>query len=106
MIVVKNNILPFPGFKAMTVWPFIFVRSNNFDAIDENHESIHGRQQVEMLIIPFFLWYAIEWLLRSVFGSGNAYRKISFECESYDNEIDMNYLKNRRFWAFLKYMKR
>jgi hypothetical protein len=43
MIIVKNNIIPFKGYKAITLWPFIFVRKEcSFDEIDLNHELIHG----------------------------------------------------------------
>ena len=28
-----------------------------------NHELIHAAQQKELLYIPFFIWYGIEWLV-------------------------------------------
>jgi len=44
MKVVKNNIIPFKGYKAITIWPFIFVREEgSFDEVDLNHENIHGK---------------------------------------------------------------
>lgn len=104
MIVVKNKIIPFDGYKAMTIWPFVFVRSE-LSEIDMNHEKIHGRQQVETLWLLFFIWYGVEYLLRAVFGGYNPGKNVSFEREAYDNDIDLNYLKHRRFWAFLKYIK-
>lgn len=104
MIVVKNKIIPFDGYKAITIWPFVFVRSELSD-IDMNHEKIHGRQQVEMLWLLFFIWYGVEYLLRAVFGGYNPYKNVSFEREAYNKDIDLNYLKHRRFWAFLKYIK-
>jgi len=104
MIVVNNKIIPFDGYKAMTIWPFVFVRSE-LSEIDMNHEKIHGRQQVEMLWLLFFIWYGVEYLLRAVFGGYNLGKNVSFEREAYDKDIDLNYLKHRRFWAFLKYIK-
>lgn len=104
MIVVNNKIIPFDGYKAMTIWPFVFVRSE-LSEIDMNHEKIHGRQQVEMLWLLFFIWYGVEYLLRAVFGGYNPGKNVSFEREAYDKDIDLNYLKHRRFWAFLKYIK-
>lgn len=104
MIIVKNKIIPFDGYKAMTIWPFVFVRSE-LSEIDMNHEKIHGRQQVEMLCLLFFIWYGVEYLLRAVFGGYNPGKNVSFEREAYDKDIDLNYLKHRRFWAFLKYIK-
>ena len=104
MIIVKNKIIPFNGYKAMTIWPFVFVRSE-LSEIDMNHEKIHGRQQVEMLWLLFFIWYGVEYLLRAVFGGYNPGKNVSFEREAYDKDVDLNYLKHRRFWAFLKYIK-
>lgn len=105
MIIIRNNLIPVKGYCAMTVWPFIFVRKGY--ALSENvllHEQIHGRQQLEMLVVPFFLWYFVEWLCRRAFGSGNAYFNISFEQESYDNEFTPDYLEHRRLWAWTKYL--
>ena len=105
MIVVLNHIIPFQGFKALTLWPFVFVRRELSD-VDVNHEHIHGRQQIEMLIVPFLLWYCLEWMVRLVqYGDAHkAYRNISFECEANAYESDMDYLKSRRFWAWLKFI--
>lgn len=67
------------------------------------HESIHWKQQIEMLIIPFYLWYLIEWFIR-LFMKGNAYKNISFEREAYENEFNEKYLKKRKFFAWTKYL--
>ena len=91
MVIVKNKILPFKGFKALTIWPFIFCRSE-LTEVDINHEEIHGRQQLELLIIFFYLIYGIEYLIKS-------YKKISFEKEAYAHQDDLNYLKNRKLYA-------
>lgn len=105
MIVVKNNIIPVKPYDAMTLWPFIFVKE--YTKVTEdllNHERIHGRQQLELLIIPFLLWYVLEWIARLIFGNGNAYRNISFEREAYENENDMGYIEHRPRWSFLRYL--
>lgn len=72
-----------------------------------NHEKIHLRQQIELLIIPFYLFYCIEFLVRLIQYKNwyTAYMNISFERESYQNQMDFNYLKNRKFWSFLKYIR-
>lgn len=103
MIVVKNKLIPFGRFDAMAVWPFIFVKEEVSDKVI-NHERIHGRQQVEMLFVLFYLWYGIEWLLRAIFGTGIAYRNISLEREAYLNQRNAEYLKHRKFWAWTKYL--
>jgi len=71
-----------------------------------NHEKIHFRQQLELLILPFYIWYFFEFMIRIVqFKDGKkAYRTISFEREAYENEKDLNYLKSRSFWNFCKFI--
>jgi len=71
-----------------------------------NHERIHIRQQMEMLVFPFFVWYAIEYIVRIIqFRNTHlAYKNISFEREAYSNENDDEYLTSRRFWSFLQFV--
>lgn len=48
----------------MAAWPFIFLRRDKeFTEVDIRHESIHGRQQVEMLLVFFYVAYLICWLI-------------------------------------------
>lgn len=108
MKIIFNNIIPFPGYKAMAIWPFIFVRKDckpKFRII--NHETIHLRQQAEMLIVIFFLWYLVEWLVRSIqyrsFHKG--YRNICFEREAYAHENELFYPDERKHYSFFKYLK-
>jgi hypothetical protein len=66
----------------MTVWPFIFVRKSAWYSNDiDRHERIHGRQQLEMLLLLFYLWYGVEYLVRLCITRNHdrAYRSISFE---------------------------
>lgn len=109
MKVVFSSVIPFRGFLAITLWPFIFVRRDvacRFTAVANRHEHIHGRQQLEMLIIPFFVCYLAEWLVRLIIlrDSKRAYRSVSFEQEAYANENDPAYLATRRPYAWLKYI--
>lgn len=105
MIVVKNNIIPVKPYDAMTLWPFIFVRKDTrITEVLLNHERIHGRQQLELLIVPFLLWYVVEFVIRTLFGKGDAYRNICFEREAYENENDMGYLDHRPFWKFFSHI--
>ncbi|MDE5840178.1 MAG: hypothetical protein K2H49_04590, partial [Muribaculaceae bacterium] len=59
-----------------------------------NHERIHNAQMRDLLFIPFYIVYVLEWLVRLVqFGSWHkAYMNISFEREAYANGHDLNYL--------------
>lgn len=107
MILVSKYIVP-KGYIGITLFPFVFVKHAQlkFDRVLINHERIHIRQQLELLILPFFLWYWLEFLIRYVHYKDwhQAYRNISFEREAYQNEQDLDYLKNRPFWNFLKYL--
>lgn len=71
-----------------------------------NHEKIHLKQQIEMLVIGFYLWYGIEFLIHFVTHKKwmKAYYAISFEKEAYQNEQNLDYIRNRKVWSFLKYL--
>ena len=109
MITVKNNIIPFKGFTAITLRPIIFVRKDEekyYTDVVERHEYIHGEQQKEMLIVFFLLWYGIEWLVKLCYyrNSMTAYKNISFEREAYKNQNDLAYLDERKHFAWTKYI--
>lgn len=131
MKIVYNYIIPFKGYLAMCVFPFIFVRKDarNLTVKDINHEKIHLRQQVEMLIVGviltlilficglswwslfalpiFFIWYGVEWFLRWCaygFNQNEAYHNISFEQEAYGNESNLDYLHTRKHFSWCKYL--
>ena len=105
MIIIVSKFLIPKGFRGITLFPFILVSEPTLKQNDVfiNHEKIHIRQQIELLIVPFFIWYGIEFLIKwYTFKEKNlAYRNISFECEAYQNEKDLAYLKERSFWRFL-----
>jgi integral membrane sensor domain MASE1 len=90
---------------AITLAPFgIYVKEKYLtDAEMINHESIHWKQQMEMLILFFYLWYFIEWFLKLILPPYNdAYNAISFEREAYDNENNLNYLEIRKHYCWIK----
>lgn len=66
-----------------------------------NHERIHSLQMRELLYVPFYVAYLIEWFWRVIESRGDvyrAYRSVSFEREAYKHEDDMDYeAKRRRF---------
>jgi len=106
-LIVAKYLIP-KGYRGMTIFPFVLMKytldKNNQTFM--NHEKIHLRQQLEMLILPFFVWYFFEYLIRLIQykNAALAYRNISFEREAYTKETDFNYLKNRSFFQFLKYI--
>jgi len=106
MIVVSKYIIP-KRYLGLTIWPFIFLKNRLLkeDVVLINHERIHIRQQIELLVLPFFILYVLEFVIRLFqYRSWHlAYRNISFEREAYINENDLNYLKSRPFWSFTTY---
>lgn len=108
MFVLVNKYLILGRFDGVVLWPFIFLRrpglKNNKEFM--NHERVHLRQQKEMLVVFFYIWYLVEFFLRYLEfdNSYEAYRNISFEREAYSNEDKLDYLENRKAWAFLKYL--
>ena len=89
-------------FLAICLCGFIFsVRP--LDKVELNHELIHAAQQRELLYLPFFLWYGIEWLvlLLKYRDRTEAYRHIRFEEEAYRHQDDLSYLKRRKHYCYL-----
>ncbi|MBQ0148494.1 MAG: hypothetical protein KBS93_08680 [Flavobacteriaceae bacterium] len=109
MFVIALRWLFRKNFVGMAIFPFILLR-NKKDKNDlhlVHHERIHIIQQIELLVLPFFIWYGIEYIFRLMqykFDGNKAYRNLSFEREAYANEHDLDYLKKRKFYAFLNYL--
>ena len=108
MIVIIERFLKNTKINGITFFPFIFLKKqeDRNNTILINHEKIHIRQQIELLVVFFYIWYVIEyyyWFFK-LKDSFMAYRYISFEREAYSKEEDLNYLKNRKIWSFWKYI--
>lgn len=88
---------------GFTLWP-VMVFASEPDPVTENHERIHLRQQVELLVIGFLVAYVIEWLWRVVRGASGegAYDASIFEAEAYAHETDPGYLQRRRPYAWAR----
>lgn len=106
MIIISKYIVP-KGYLGLTIFPFIFLKRENLSLNRTiiNHEKIHLRQQIELLIVPFYLFYVVEFLIRYIILKDwkTAYLSISFEKESYKNESDLKFLRKRPFWNFIYY---
>lgn len=72
-----------------------------------NHERIHTAQQRELLFIPFYLFYILEWLARLLMyrNRHDAYMNISFEREAYRFGHDLGYLQRRKPYAWTGFLK-
>jgi len=107
VILVSKYIVP-KGYIGITIFPFMFLKHKTLkrNVVLINHEKIHLRQQLELLIIPFFIIYNFEFLVRLIqYRKWNlAYKNISFEREAYRKEKDLNYLKSRSLFSFINYL--
>lgn len=67
-----------------------------------NHELIHAAQQKELLYIPFFIWYVIEWLVLCCKYRNwlKAYYNIRFEKEAYCHQNELDYLSKRKHYHY------
>ena len=107
--ILHNKYIPFGSYLAINLFGFIVVKKGcRMRWSDINHEWIHTRQQVEMLWIPFYIWYAIEWLIKLVKyrNMRRAYYNISFEREAYMNQYDIKYLRRRRWYSWMRYLSK
>lgn len=105
MIVICAKILLPKNVLGLTLFPFIILRNKNDrkNLTLMNHEKIHIRQQFELLILPFYIIYVVSFVLKYLKyrDANRAYLNIIFEREAYGNEKNLEYLKSRRWFAFL-----
>lgn len=108
MILIVFKYLTPRGFRGLTFYPFVFLadKDDKLNKVFINHEKIHIRQQLELLILPFYLWYFTEYLFRLIQYKDRkqAYYAISFEREAYSNEKDLEYLNSRPFLGFVRFL--
>lgn len=132
---IAKILLAFSSCHTVTVGPFVFSKltESNIPQRVRNHETCHSYQWIEMVIVvgsivlilqlvvdispwwylvaivAFYLWYAVEWLIRLFIykDSKTAYRKVSFEQEAYSSEQDCNYIENRLlFSGWMQYLRK
>ena len=117
MITIFNDIIPFNGYKAATIFPFCFVRSKLKDVwntkectIDRTHEAIHYWQQFEFMLIGgvlaailflvcgcgwwsffalpiYFWWYGVEYVIRRIIYGKH---KTAYKNISFEQEAFLN----------------
>lgn len=71
-----------------------------------HHETIHFRQQLELLFIFHWLLYALFYVISRIAGRGHyiAYRYNPFEIEAYRHDGDLDYHTKRKLFAWLRYL--
>ena len=84
---------------------FVWCRGEITERL-RRHESIHFYQQIELLFVLQWVLYGLFYLTgRFKHGSwSQAYYNNPFEREAYDNEYNENYFKERKYWAWTKYV--
>ncbi len=102
-VVVLSNLHP----NAMAIYPFILLRNQAKKQDKEliNHEKIHLKQQLELLLLPFYILYLLNYLFNLLKYKNHyqAYVNISFEKEAYGNEKDLNYLSKRKGYNWINF---
>lgn len=132
--IIYNNLIPMKDYTAVTLWPVIFARKSAkpLKAYEENHEKIHLRQQMEVLVAAaavlaaviwiadwswwwmlaslavYYAGYGIDYAVRRILYRSHleAYRNIAAEQEAYLNQHDRAYLRQRRPFTWVKYLTR
>jgi hypothetical protein len=71
-----------------------------------HHEKIHFWQQVELLFVFHWMFYAFFYMVARFKGHCHyiAYRYNPFELEAFGNDPDFGYLKKRRPFAWVNYV--
>ena len=111
MRIIYTKHFPPGDFHGINILGTVFVqrRWGKMAPHELNHEFIHTLQQWEMTPLLFYLWYAIEFLIRLCqcrFDSDRAYYAISLEREAYAHERNPRYHLRRRPYAWLRYLRR
>lgn len=104
MKTIRNSILPIGrNYGAINLFGVLFLKRDMVLTPQVyNHELIHSAQMRELLYVPFYLIYVIEWVVRLMQCRGDsfrAYKSISFEREAYRHQNDLQYLSKRPHFA-------
>lgn len=81
-------------------FPGIIIVNDKTNKKLVNHEKIHIYQQLELLYFGFiimYLFYNARW--------NYGYRNNPFEVEAFGNDDNLDYLKNRKWYAWRKHTR-
>ena len=106
---IYSKFIPFKGYIAILILFWMVVREEyrlSLPWFADIHETIHLRQELEMGIILFYVWFVVEFLVKLMItlSWSRAYRSVAFEQEAYRNQLEKRYLDNRRHYAWIKYV--
>ena len=105
-MIIKCRFIP-EGFCVNLFGTFWARDTSWIDKYVVNHERIHTAQQRELLFIPFYIIYLIEWCIRWIQYRDwkKAYLNISFEREAYGHGKDLTYLGRRKLYSWKDYIR-
>lgn len=106
MKIIKNKIIPFGDFLAINLFDYVFTKRELKD-YQQRHEEIHSEQMRELLYIPFYVLYVLEFIIKfpiHKFNWDETYRSISFEREAYKYQDWYYYLNYREKYAWRKFI--
>lgn len=94
---------------GVTIFPFIFVRDEKIlnDEGYINHESIHIYQYIETLWFGLVIITSIQYIYARYIKKmpkSQAYYFLSGEQEAHQNGKNRNYLKERKWLSYYKYL--
>jgi hypothetical protein len=99
--------VPFLPVAGMALFPFILIKKQHYktDNAFINHEKIHLVQQLELLLIGFYILYLLNYFFNLIkyLNHDKAYLNIIFEKEAYEMESDLDYLQKRNLWSWVKF---
>lgn len=108
MKIIYSKYLPVKGFRAINLFGVVFARKEHAELSRQivNHELIHTRQMLELMVIGFYIWYITEWIIKWIMYKDRlvAYKNIGFEREAFDNDRNLDYLKCRKWYGFARYV--
>ena len=91
---------------AITLFCFVLSRGEISERT-RRHETIHFQQYLELFVIGFLLVYFFDFLylalIRKKGFSRESYLAIRFEQEAHEKDDFINYLEERKRYAWLKY---
>jgi len=91
---------------AITLFCFVFSRGEISEET-KRHETIHFQQYLETFVIGFLLIYILDYLwsalVRKKGFTRDSYLAIRFEQEAWAKDKHIDYLENRKRFAWLKY---
>jgi len=94
---------------GMALFPFILVKRKAYkeDKVLINHEMIHLVQQLELLLVFFYIIYLVHYIINLARYRNHqmAYMNIVFEREAFNMDSDLLYLKHRKLFAWLRFFR-